>query len=109
MSRNKGAANSGVIIARVLGTEGYNGHVHNEVKRWWRRTIQDPRSASRWKRIEKAFSEFMQDADEADRLLVGKFIQLRSTQSFEAGFRIGFQALIFDRTQTVALDDEIEP
>lgn len=98
MSRHKGAANSAVIIARILGVEGYSNHVHNEVKRWWKHRVMDPRETFRLERIEAEFSEFMRDASESDRLLVGKFIQLRSRQSFDAGFRVGFQALVFEHS-----------
>jgi hypothetical protein len=44
------------------------------------------------KKIEQEFSELMKEASAADRLLVGKFISLRSQMSFDAGLRIGLQA-----------------
>lgn len=96
---HKGGANSAIIIARILGTEGYSIHVHNEVKRWWKRTVMDQRRAKKIARLEREFGEFMKDASEADRLLVGRFIALRAQQSFEAGFRIGFQGFVHEQTK----------
>jgi hypothetical protein len=37
--RTKGANNSALIVARLLGTEGYSDHAHAEAKRYWRKRI----------------------------------------------------------------------
>lgn len=83
---------SAVIIARLLGIEGYSNYVHNQVEKYWKHKMMRPEKAKHIERVEREFSEIMADMDERDRLLVGKFIGLRSKMNFDAGLRIGLMA-----------------
>jgi hypothetical protein len=44
-------------------------------------------------KMEQHFSEVMTKLDAKDRLIVGKFISLRSKMNFDTGLRIGLQAM----------------
>ena len=82
---------SAATVAQLLGLEGYSDYVHNQVKRYWKRIIMRG-GTRRVRRLEQDFSEFMADATDAERLIVGKFISQRAKESFDTGLRIGLMA-----------------
>lgn len=79
------------VIAQLLGTEGYSDHVHNQIKRYWKKNVMMG-SGKRVRNLSKEFSAFMAEATDAERLLVGKFIAQRAKESFDTGLRIGLMA-----------------
>jgi hypothetical protein len=77
---NKSSNRSAAVIARLLGTEGYSDFVHNQVERYWRKTVLRG-SRRRARNLDKEFSVIMQKLSDADRIIVGKFIAV--------GYRLG--------------------
>jgi predicted DNA-binding ribbon-helix-helix protein len=99
------ALRTATTIAELLGVEGYSDYAHNQVKSYWRRVVMKggPR---RLRNLEKDFSEFMESASAADKLIVGKFISQRARESFDTGLRIGLMAYAHQRDKHVTFDDE---
>jgi hypothetical protein len=87
-----GGNRTAIIIARLLGVEGYSDFVHNQVIRYWRRVVMDPRRRKSIDGKKAEFSELMKGLTERDRLLVGKFITLNGKMNFDTGLRIGLMA-----------------
>ena len=94
-------AKSAVIIGRLLGTEGYSSFVHNQVTRYWRRKVMHKQAEKKLSRLEDDFSSIMAEMTEADRLVIGKFISLRSQMSFDTGLRLGLTAFAFERDRII--------
>lgn len=82
---------SSVVIAKLLGSEGFSDHVANMVEKYWLRTILRGRGKAR--NLEKAFSEqVVPKLNDGDKLILGKFISLHKKMSFDVGIRIGLTA-----------------
>lgn len=95
MRRNgKVTHRSGVVIARLLGVEGYDGAAHQAVESYWKTFVMDKERAKNITKIEEKFSKLVLDLemDEKDRQILGRFISLRSQMSFDAGLRVGITA-----------------
>lgn len=108
MAKNKGSTasnRSAVCIARVLKAEGFTPFMANEMKKYALKSLATPRQRERWKRIKKAFGLMVADRlDEADKVVLGKFIGTLQKMSFESGLRIGLAALLFGGAPT---DEEL--
>ena len=91
----KSRVNSAVVIARLLGTEGFTEHVANEVKRYWlHRSGLTERQQKSIERLKKEFGEIMHGMTEGQRLIVGKYIGLLIRMQFDTGLKIGIQSLL---------------
>jgi len=94
---------SAVVVARLLGVEGYDDQTHNAVEHYWKNHVMDPRRAKNIERIEKKFSKLVLELElsEAERLTLGRFISVRSQMSFDSGLRIGMQAFAHANDKTL--------
>ena len=87
--------NSAVVIARMLGTEGFTDHVAAQVKRYWmHRSGLTDRQRKSIERLKKEFGEIMHGMNEGQRLIIGKYIGLLMRMQFDTGLKIGIQALL---------------
>ena len=89
-----GRHRSAVIVARVLGVEGYSDFVHNQVEIYWKHCVMDPHREHAVMAMERKFSKLVEELDMTDkeRLILGRFISLRAQMSFDTGLRVGMQA-----------------
>lgn len=91
----KPKVNSAVVVARLLGTEGFTDHVAAQVKRYWmHRSGLTDRQRKSIERLKKEFGEIMHGMTEGQRLIVGKYIGLLMRMQFDTGLKIGIQALL---------------
>lgn len=100
---------SAVVVARLLGTEGFTDHVANQVKRYaLRRATKGQRQ--RWRAIRKAFHDtIVPKLSEGDKRVLGKFIGIMKKMSMDAGLRIGLTAMMHgDEIDWSAQDLEAE-
>lgn len=69
--------NSAVVIAKLLGTEGFSDHVANQVEKYWRgRSGLTERQQKSISRLEKEITRICESLSEGDKLVLGKFIGL---------------------------------
>lgn len=91
----KPRVNSAVVIARLLGTEGFTDHVAAQVKRYWmHRSGLTDRQRKSIERLKKEFGEIMHGMNEGQRLIIGKYFGLLMRMQFDTGLKIGIQALL---------------
>lgn len=92
----KPRVNSAVVIARLLGTEGFTDHVAAQVKRYWmHRSGLTDRQRKSIERLKKEFGLIMNDKlGEGERLIVGKYLGLLMRMQFDTGLKIGLQSLL---------------
>jgi hypothetical protein len=91
----KPRVNSAVVIARLLGTEGFTEHVASQVKRYWmHRSGLTERQRKSIARLKKEFGEIMHGMNEGQRLIIGKYFGLLMRMQFDTGLKIGIQALL---------------
>ncbi len=86
------------VIAQLLGAEGFNDYVANQIEHYHKRRTLTDRQRQRLEVTRKSFGEIMKKMDEGDRLVVGKFIRLKDHMSFDAGLRIGLMKHVWDVT-----------
>lgn len=92
-SPKKPHINSAVVIARLLGTEGYTDFVANQVKRYWmRRSGLTDRQRDSIERLKDSFGQIMAKVSEGERLIIGRYFGLLMKMQFETGLKIGLQA-----------------
>jgi len=102
----KPRVNSAVVIARLLGTEGFTDHVAAQVKRYWmHRSGLTERQRKSIERLKKEFGEIMHGLNEGQRLIVGKYVGLLMRMQFDTSLKIGIQSLL---TQNGNHDIDIE-
>ena len=85
-------ANSAIIVAKLLGTEGFSEHTANEVDRFARRQM-GKREQARRDKTERAMANVCENFNDAEKLVIGAFITLHKKMSFETGVRIGLTAM----------------
>lgn len=80
--------NSAVVIAKLLGTEGFSDHVANQVEKYWRyRSGLTERQQKSVARLEKEITRICESFSEGDKLILGKFIGLHKKMSFDTGLK----------------------
>lgn len=85
--------NSAVVIAKLLGTEGFSDFVANQVESYWKgRSGLTERQQRSIARLDKEISRICESLSEGDKMLFGKFIGLHKKMSFDTGLKIGLQA-----------------
>lgn len=89
-----GTKRSAVVIARMLGVEGYDAHTHNAVAAYWKREVMNPERTKGVAKTEAKFHKLVEELDlnEKERMVLGRFISLRSQMAFDSGLRIGITA-----------------
>lgn len=87
--------NSAVVIARLLGCEGFTDHLANQIERYWRRSsgLTD-RQERQIVKLDMAIAEIANKLDVKERLALGRFIGLHKKMSFDTGLRIGMTAFV---------------
>jgi hypothetical protein len=84
---------SAVVIAKLLGTEGFTDFVANQVELYWkRRSGLTKRQWSHLRKLDAEMSRITCGLSKADTLVIGKFIGLHKKMSFDTGLKIGLQA-----------------
>jgi hypothetical protein len=87
------SVNSAVVIARLLGTEGFTDHLGNQIEKYWRtRSGLTHRQQRQIEKLDKAVAEMTAKLDVKERLALGRFIGLHKKMSFDTGLRIGLTA-----------------
>lgn len=94
MSRN---IKSSVVIAKLLASEGFSDHVQNLVEKYWLRSICWPGRRKSYRRLDRSLAELAAKLTEAEKMILGKFISLHKTMSFDTGMRIGLMAFATKR------------
>jgi hypothetical protein len=90
-------------VGQMLGAGGWNEHVSNSVKRWWRLNRMTAWKERRLERNRRLFSEMVQaKLDDRDRLVLGRYIGLIARQHFDAGLTMGLMAHVEERTRNTA-------
>lgn len=99
--------NSGVVIARMLHTEGFSSRTANAVRKWHRRKLASSRHRERHAKARRALSEMVKrlNLSDGDRIILGHFIQYETAANFEAGLRIGLTAQMFPEAGGVETND----
>jgi len=94
---------SAVVIAKLLGTEGFTDHLGNQIEKYWKNQAGlTDRQKRQLVQLDKAISEISHKLDVKERLAFGRFIGLHKKMSFDAGLRIGLT------THAVKNDKETE-
>jgi len=91
-------ANSSVVIARLLHSEGWTEHVAATCRSYWRRVVanQSDKAQRRIEHIEQAFRETVTASMTAtQKQILGKFISLREKAAFDTGFIVGFMTSLY--------------
>lgn len=93
---------SGVIIARMLHTEGFTQKTASRVKNWFKRQTGNTQRVRRYFENKRAFGELCKrlELSKADRLVIGHFIGQNSAIAFEAGLRIGMTTQLFPASES---------
>lgn len=100
---------SSVVIAKLLGSEGFTDHVGNAIERYWKKTVMRRQASRKFARIEKEFSALITEKmDMKERMLLGRFIALHKRMSFDTGLRIGLTAYALKVDKPVELDEPRE-
>ncbi len=100
------ALNSAIVIARLLGTEGFTDHTANEVERYFRnRSGLNDRQKKAISLLDKEVSNIMRHLTKGECLVIGKFIGLHKKMSFDTGLKIGLQAFATKEAKSVELDE----
>lgn len=101
-----GYHSSAIIVARVLGVEGYSPHVHNQIKLYWKKVVMNPRGARAMAKNEQRFKKLVTELDltEKEKRVLGHFIALRAQMSFDTGLRIGMQVFAHERDHALPKD-----
>jgi len=98
---------SAVVIARLLGTEGFSDFVANQVEHYWRRRSGlTARQHRQIERLDQDMSRIMSEFSDGDRLVVGRFIGLHKKMSFDTGLKIGLQAFAQKCNKRIEEEDE---
>jgi hypothetical protein len=98
---------SSIVIAKLLGSEGFTDHVGNAVEKYWKQTIMRRQASRKIARIEKEFSALITEKlDMKERMLLGRFIALHKRMSFDTGLRIGLVAHAVKQDKEVELEPE---
>lgn len=85
-------------IAKLLGAEGFSDFTKNEVLKYWKkRSGLTERQLNHIVKRKQAFSEAMQQLDESDRLIVGKYIGLLEKACFDTGLKLGLMTSVVDK------------
>lgn len=83
---------STVVIARLLGNEGFTPYVANQIQTYWKkRSGLTERQQKSIKALRKEFSSIMKNLDKKETLVIGKYIGLLEKMCFETGLKIGLQ------------------
>ena len=99
--------NSAVVIAQLLGTEGFSDFVANQVEKYWRaKSGLTKRQQSQINRLNKEITRICEGMPEGDKLILGKFIGLHKKMSFDVGLKIGLQA--FAQKNAKEIDKDIQ-
>lgn len=85
-------ANSAIVVAKILSTEGFSEHVADQVDRFARRQMGS-REKIRHDKTEKAMATICANLDEVAKIVIGKFITLHKKMAFETGVRVGLTAM----------------
>ncbi len=89
---------SSVVIAELLGSEGYTEFTHNQVKKYWHNRVMNDREG-RIARTERAFHETVAPhLTDAQRLVLGKYISVIARMNLDTGLRIGMNIEHRERT-----------
>lgn len=81
---------STVIIAKLLGSSGYDEFAVGCVKKYWRRNCEQPRAKARNAKKKRAFSALVKEKlNDSDRIVLGQFLSMFAKMNFDAGLRIG--------------------
>lgn len=83
---------SAVVIARLLGAEGFNEHVAQAVYHYSKNRVMTERQHKAYMRLKSALAEMCKEMDAGDRLIIGKFIAAQHRMAFDAGLRVGLAA-----------------
>ena len=98
------SANSAIIVAKLLDTEGFTEHTANVVDRFARRQM-GKREQERHDKTERAMGNVCENLDDATKLVIGAFVTLHKKMSFETGVRIGLTAMATKDAKDYPKDD----
>src|SRR5215467_4037518 len=100
-----GGNNSAIIVARLLGTEGFTDHTAAQVERYWkRRSGLTQRQKRQIAALEKELGEMACKMTAAERMVLGRFIGLRCKMSFDVGLKIGMTAFAKQNDKNIESD-----
>lgn len=89
---NRKPLRSAIVIAQLLGTEGFTDFVANMVEKYWKhRSGLTDRQREQIADLEHEMGRIMAPLSPGDRLVIGKFIGLHKKMSFDTGLKIGLQ------------------
>jgi len=97
-------ANSAIVVAKLLGTEGFSEHTADQVDRFARRQM-GKREQERHDKTERAMAKVCANLDDVVKLVIGKFITLHKKMAFETGVRIGLTAMATKEAKDYLADD----
>jgi hypothetical protein len=94
---------SAVVIAKLLGTEGFTDYVANQVEQYFRRRSGlTQRQKNSIKKLDAEVARICENMPIGDRKVLGSFIGLHKKMSFDTGLKIGLQ------TYAQKTDKEVE-
>lgn len=95
--------NSAIVIAKLLGTEGFSEYTADQIDRFARRKMEK-REQERHDKTERAMSSVCEKLDDATKIVIGKFITLHKKMAFETGIRIGLTAVLVNESKDYSTD-----
>ena len=98
---------SSVVIARLLGSEGFSDHVANMVERYWMKNICRPGGRKKYRKFEKEITVMCSKLTDAEKMILGKFISVHKRMSFDTGLSIGLSAFARKTDKEYILADAI--
>ena len=94
--------NSAVVIARLLGTEGFTDYVANSVHKYWRKSSGlSPRQQNKLKHLEENMTGICKKLSEGDKMVLGRFISYHKKMSFDTGLKIGLTCILHEDAKDV--------
>lgn len=88
-------ANSAIVVARLLGTEGFTPHTASQVKRYALRGATSLQT-KRYRDVKREFGEIMARLTKGERMIVGAYIRILKGMSFDTALKIGLTAHAVD-------------
>jgi hypothetical protein len=105
MSANHRSPKSSVVIAKLLGSEGFSEHVQNMVEKYWMRNVCRG-GRRKYRNLDKEITEMCKKLTDAEKLILGRFISLHKKMSFDTGLRIGLTTFAAKNAQDVMSEEE---
>lgn len=88
--------NSAIHIARLLECEGFTDHTASELTRFAVRQMT-PRQLAKFRELKNGIGKVTGKLTIGDKLMIGRFIGLHKSISFQTGLKMGIAAAVVSK------------